>query len=277
VAHATMSNGVELCRASQLSVQLSEAAAPIWRDLYFSISADERVAIIGPNGSGKSTLLATLAGLMWPTSGTIEWSAGNASQSAVGLLPQNPDLALLTSSVRDELAFSPRQAGLTEGEVATRVDVAARRFELDQLLDELPQSLSQGERLRVALASLAAMQPAVLLLDEPTTGQDQRHVAALMETLVRAVTERSWLQALVFATHDLHAVLAYATRVLVLANGQLLANCSPERLLDDHELRETARLRLPPLFELRDRLGLKGRSLVEMMAELAARRAGEGA
>jgi energy-coupling factor transport system ATP-binding protein len=222
---------------------------------------------------------------------------------------QNPDLTLFCNTVREELAFAPRHAGAGEQLAAERVGAIAARLELASSLDDPPLSLSQGQRLRTAVGALLTLEPRLMLLDEPTTGQDQPHVTKLLAALAESVerggrvapaprdgeeaasppregdrgrclaanespprsigaTSVGATRCLMFSTHDLRSVVRYADRVIVLADGRLLADCTPEQLLDDDALLAAARLRRPPLFAARRRLGLSGRTAAEMAEEL---------
>jgi energy-coupling factor transport system ATP-binding protein len=236
------------------------------------------VALVGPNGCGKSTLLAVLAGLLQPSRGTVTPGTVGLSPfdhgAAVGLVPQNPDLTLFCDTVRDEVAFGPRQHRLDELTIQQRVAAAASKLDLEELLDEPPLALSQGERLRTAVAAALTLKPRLLLLDEPTTGQDQWQVARVLEAVTggdsayRPEPPRCLPSSLLFTTHDLRCVARYADRALVLIAGRLVADCSPVELLDDEQLLAQARLRLPPLFEARRRLGLRGQTMEQLLEEL---------
>ena len=158
------------------------------RGVDFELRQGERVALVGPNGAGKSTLLARIPGL---------------------LVPQDPDLALFCQSVRRELAYGPSEQGRDLGVVE---DVAAA-LGLSELMDRAPQALSRGQRLRCAVAAALTCRPAVLLLDEPTSGQDQVQVERMMAAL-EGIT-------LVFATHDVDLAARHATRIVRLVDGRV--------------------------------------------------------
>lgn len=262
-----------ILHVEDLAYRFSGAAQPLWTDVNFDLYAGQRVALVGPNGSGKSTLLAVLAGLLAATGGTVD-SPGMKGASprrhrpSCGLVLQNPDLMLFCRSVRAELAFGPQRAGLTPAQIDQRVHSAAATLSISDLLDESPLALSRGQRLRAAMAAALAMQPELLLLDEPTTAQDHRQVLDVLESLRRAC-EDGQVRCLLFSTHDLKSAVRFADRVLVLADGRLLADCLPADLLADEDLLRAARLKRPPLLEVRHRLGLAGLTLEEMAQELA--------
>ncbi|HEX4130768.1 MAG TPA: ATP-binding cassette domain-containing protein [Pirellulales bacterium] len=210
-----IAGGPTIVAAERIAARYGASSPPVFSDVTLSVAHGERIAIVGPNGAGKSTLLKVLAGIMPPAMGEVRWCDDEAGRPPVGLVPQNPDLTLFSNSVRDELAFGPRQLGLDEAEIARRVATAADEFSLDDLLDEPPQGLSQGQRLRVALTAAATLEPQVLLLDEPTIGQDPEQMHRLFSALVAAV-EAGRIGAIVFSTHDAEVARRYATRILPL-------------------------------------------------------------
>jgi energy-coupling factor transporter ATP-binding protein EcfA2 len=176
----------------------------ILREVELSLRAGERVALLGANGAGKSTLLGHLSGRL-----------GGRAVPEVIEVPADPDLTLFRSTVQAELAFGPADRGGTPAEVARRVAGAARAFGLEGLLARSPHALSRGQRLRVAVAAVAVTGPQVVLLDEPTAGQDQRAV----EEMLVALDELLPQSALLFATHDHELAHRFAHRVLVLRDG----------------------------------------------------------
>ena len=248
---------------------------PALIDVSFELRLGERVALIGPNGCGKSTLLAVLAGLLRPSRGDLRFPHADGGV-ALGMVMQNPDLMLFGDTVRDELAFGPRQCWLDNQTIAMRVAEAAAQLDVVELLDEPPLALSQGQRLRTAVAAVLTTRPRVLLLDEPTTGQDQSQVARVLDAVTgrtedirESANRNSPTGCLLFTTHDLHCVARYADRVLVLIAGRLVADCNPRDLLDDDRLLTDLRLRLPPIFEVRRRLGLQGVTVKDLVGELS--------
>lgn len=199
------------------------ADTPALDGVHLRLHPGERVALLGGNGAGKSTLLRVLAGERLPG----ETGAGATGSGRVVAVPQDPDLALFCERVSDELAYGPEEARLGREAVARRVRDAARTLSVDTLLERAPQALSRGQRLRVAVAAALTCAPDVLLLDEPTSGQDHGQVDRMMAGL------RSGLGggALVFATHDVDLALRWATRVLVLDAGRVVAEGAPDVVL----------------------------------------------
>jgi len=213
-----------------------KASEPALRGVSLAVSAGERVALVGANGAGKSTLLAALAG-------HLDRRLGRRPQALVAV-PQDPDLALFQDRVSTELAYGPEEAGLSPTEVQTRVMAAANALSVADLMDRAPQALSRGQRLRVAVAAALACAPEVLLLDEPTSGQDHDQVAHMM----KALRERLAEGALIFATHDLALALREATRVVVVERGRVSADGPPDDIL--RALSPDSPLFLPPLARL---------------------------
>ena len=217
------------------------------RSFSVAIREGEFVAIVGENGSGKTTLLRLLLGLLKPQGGAV-WVAGLdvASVSTarlaarVGFVLQNPDSQLFAETVEAEVGFGPRNLGLSDADVEERVEEALRSLRLKSKRGALSLALSRGERTKVVLASVLAMRPQVLILDEPTTGQDLPGSRQVM-AVVKRFQERGGC--VVMATHDMSVVAEYSTRVLVLhqggswmdgAPGEVFAQ--PDRLAEAHVL-----------------------------------------
>lgn len=258
--------GTLLLRTHDLALRYSAARDDVFSEVSLALFAGQRVALVGPNGSGKSTLLATLAGLLEPTHGRILCEDHLAVDT--GVVFQNPDLMLFNDTVADELAFAPRRRRVP-AEWQRMAAEAAQSLALDELLDEPPLALSQGQRLRCAVAATLTQRPRLWLLDEPTTGQDLDQVHRVLETVSRYVRAEQSSCCAVFSTHDLRAVGQFADRVLVLAHGKVLADVTPSELLDDDALLGVAHLRRPPLYEVRRRLGLRGLNVAALAGELA--------
>lgn len=224
-----------------------DAAHPVLRGISLSVAKGEKVALLGANGCGKSTLLKMLNGLQFAASGEVRAYGGVVSEESlrdtdfarnfrrrVGFVFQNSDAQLFSPTVREELAFGPNQLDLPEEETAQRIADVAAMFGINGLLDRSPFRLSGGEKKRVALASVLAVNPDALLLDEPTGGLDPRSRMALVEMLM--MLHRAG-KTLVTATHDLDIVPAIAERVFVLdESGNLAATGTPKEILADQAL-----------------------------------------
>ena len=217
----------------------------VLRDISFTVSPGERIALLGPSGAGKSTLLLHLNALLpdppRPASGNgdpavlidgLPATAKNANQirSRVGLLFQNPEDQLFGSTVGRDVAFGPLNLGLDSGEVQARVDRALADVDLDSFANRDTVRLSLGERKRACLAGVLACRPGCLVLDEPFANLDPRGRRRLAGILAR------YTGTLVLATHDLVAVRDLADRILVLDDGELCADGATATILQDNQL-----------------------------------------
>jgi energy-coupling factor transport system ATP-binding protein len=204
---------------------------PALRGVNLEIGTNEFIAIIGQNGSGKTTLGKCLNGLLKPSAGAVlvdgldTRSRGIVKKLAtrVGYVFQNPDHQLFNHTVFKEIAYGPRNLGLGEAETRERVYEAARVAGVgESLFDEHPFFLTKGLRQRVAIASILAMRPRVLIVDEPTTGQDFRQSLEVMNFLKRLWREEG--HSIVIVTHEMSLAARYSRRTVLLGQGQVLAD-----------------------------------------------------
>ena len=223
------------------------------------IAPGSRVALLGANGSGKSTLLQCLAGTLTPQSGVIaldgrpmSWSRRGlrCHRQAVQLVFQDPDDQLFSADVAEDVAYGPVNLGLSGTEIRERVDRALKLLKIDDLRARPTHQLSFGQRKRVAIAGAVAMQPCVLLLDEPTAGVDPAGVDALFATL--ADLERAGTT-VTMSTHDTALALDWADSVAIVDRG-VIRQGLPMRMLGDAGLIEAAQLRTPWLIRLTEDL-----------------------
>jgi energy-coupling factor transport system ATP-binding protein len=191
-----------------------------------TVRRGEFVGIIGHNGAGKTTLLKNLVGLLTPTSGRIFVEEIDTRQTTVaelatriGYVMQNPDQQLFAQTVEEEVAFGPSNLGLEQAEVAQRVQAAIARTGLDKLRREFPPALAKGDRAKVVIASVLAMQPDILVFDEPTTGQDFKGCHQIMQ-IARQLHEDG--RTVFVVTHDMALVAQYTERTIVLCQGEVL-------------------------------------------------------
>jgi len=224
------------------------------RGVSLEIGPGERVGIVGRTGSGKSTLVQHLAGLLEPTAGRIRLdgivahartAAARAQRRRVGLAFQYPEDQIFEQTVFREVAFGPRNLGLEDTEIATRVHWALEMVGLNpaEMQERVPFSLSGGEMRRVALASILAMRPEVLILDEPTAGLDPQGRRDLLARI------RAWQQetnlTLILISHNLDELARVVERVVVLGKGEVIADGPARQALSDSELLHAAGLDVP--------------------------------
>lgn len=248
------------------------------RGVNLTIYEGEFVAIIGQNGSGKTTLVKHFNGLLKPTKGKvtvygIDTNKASISELSkkVGYVFQNPDHQLCNETVKKELAFGPINLGFSTSEIEKRVANVAERLGLKDVLNEKPFSLSKGERHRVAVASILTMNPDVLIVDEPTTGQDYGMSKEMME-IFKAFHKDG--KTVIVITHDMNLAAEYSERVIVLKEGEILCEGSPREVFLQTETLEKTYLKPPQITRLAQRLaeyGISGTVLTvdEMYNKLA--------
>ncbi len=235
------------------------------RGVSLFVTAGERVAIVGENGAGKTTLVRHLNGILRPTSGRVlldgEPTEGRTiAQLAaqVGYVFQNPDEQLFASTVRADVEFGPRNLGCSPEEASARVASALATVRLQGEADAHPHHLSPGERKRVALAGVLAMRTPVVVLDEPTTGQDARGVEMIAGVVESLSAEGRTVVAI---THDMDFCAEHFDRVVVMAEGLVLADGDAREVFDHAAVLDRAALEPPQLLRLAARLGWRDRPL----------------
>jgi energy-coupling factor transport system ATP-binding protein len=228
-------------------------------DVNFHVSAGDWVALIGANGSGKTSLASLLMGFQSPTRGSISVEgkpvkSGNVSRQArtIAYLFQAADTMLFTATVEQELRFGARHRHAEKGEAPLPVDTVLQITDLADYRATNPFHLSHGQRKRLAIGALLTRRPATLILDEPTTGQDEAHARGFLDFL-EELRERQRLTYLMI-THDMRAVARYATRLVVLRDGRIALDGAPDAIFARrHELAACGILP-PPISQLHARL-----------------------
>ncbi len=230
---------------------------PILRGVSLTVREGEVVAIMGPNGAGKTTLLRHAIGLLRPRGGQVRVAGADARRRTVaqlartvGYVFQSPSHMLFAPTVRAELLFGPRNLGIDAAAAAAAVPAALAQVGLAEFEERAPLSLSFGQQKRLGIAAVLSMRPRVLVLDEPTAGQDHGSTRALMRT----IGALEGLAATVLITHDVDLAVSYATRVVLMHEGRIEADGPPERVLADHALLARCRIVPTSLLELNLRL-----------------------
>lgn len=239
-----------------------ESGVAALKGVNLSINRGEYMAVVGGNGSGKTTLAKQMNGLLRPTSGEVtvlgvQTSMRTISEMArvVGYVFQNPDHQLFCSAVEDEVAFGPTNMGLPESEVKARVDSAIEALGIDGLRGKPPFSLTLGCRRRISIASILAMGPQVLVLDEPTTGLDLRETDELMACIRRLNDDGTTI---VLITHDMKLVAEHTNRVVIMSEGRVLLDSDTRGAFSDLGLLRQSKLLPPPVTLLAHRLSQLG-------------------
>lgn len=219
-----------------------------------TIGAGEFVALVGQNGSGKTTLAKHFNGILRPTSGRVTIDGADvADQSTtslarrIGYCYQNPDHQIFANTVRAELEFGPQNLGVDADVVRERVDRLLEIVGLQHAADSYPFGLSRGERQKVAVASVLAMEPQVVIVDEPTTGLDWLGGQAMMD-IIRGMHDDG--RTVIVITHDMHLVAEYAERVIVMADGREVADGTPGAVFREDVALKRAALRPPQVFRM---------------------------
>lgn len=264
--------GPPAIRVAGLVHRYPRSAQDALRGVDLRVEPGELVALVGENGAGKSTLAAHLNGLLRPTAGTVEVAGRPTARRSVadlartvGFVFQNPDHQIWAETVRDELAFGPRNLGVPEAELAGRAAAALSTVRLEADPDTHPGSLGAGQRQQLALAAVLTMQPDVLVVDEPTTGLDRRAARSVLEALCRLHADG---RTVLLVTHDMSLVAEYVPRTVVLGSGEVLADGPTATVLADEALLAAAYLRPPPAARLARALGLHAITPAQVAAAL---------
>jgi energy-coupling factor transporter ATPase len=274
----TRTDGSLAVSCEELTFSYPGSKVPALSKISFELRPGEYLGVVGPNGGGKSTLVRLLNGLLRPDSGRIRVSGHDPATEPfevrrhLGVLFQNPENGLVAPFVEDDVAFGLENLGVPREEMRERVVRTIRAVGLEGYERREPHTLSGGEKQRVALAGLLAVEPEILVLDEPTSMLDAAGRREVLERLEALRAEKTVLH----VTHHLEELLD-ADRILVLNGGQLVADESPELLLSEPNLLRENRLVLPVVPRLALALGLPANLRTpEELAEAILARAGSG-
>ena len=230
------------------------------RDVSFSIGKGEMVSIVGRNGAGKSTLSKLICGFETPDAGEIFLNGKPLAEENIrrraqhiGYVMQNPNQMISKTMIYEEVALGLQRSGLTEEQIREKVDATLRVCGLYPFRNWPISALSFGQKKRVTIASVLVLDPELILLDEPTAGQDFRHYTDIMEFL-RGLNARG--VTVVMITHDMHLMLEYTRRALVFCDGRLIADRTAAAVLCDPALVEQAALKETSLYTLANRCGI---------------------
>lgn len=245
-------------------------------DVSFEIASGECMGIIGHTGSGKSTLLQHMNGLLKPHSGEIIVSDMNIGDGSVkkvdisknvGLVFQYPEYQLFEETVAKDVAFGPRNLGVSEDEISSivRESIELLGLDYDAVAEKSPFELSGGQKRRVAIAGVLAMKPKVLILDEPTAGLDPASKHDMLEVIKRLRQERNLI--VVFVSHNMKDIAELSDRIIVMNGGKLVMNGSPKEVFARASELKSMGLSVPPvteiLYDVSEKLGLEFKPIFE--------------
>ncbi len=234
------------------------------KDVSIDIQRGKTTAILGSNGAGKSTLFLHFNGILKPASGAVYYNGNamdysreslNKLRQTVGIVFQDPDNQLFSASVLQDVSFGPMNLKLPEETIRSRVYKALEHTGISDLIDKPTHSLSYGQKKRVAIAGILAMEPKLLVLDEPTAGLDPKGVTDLMRMLKRAQEDLGL--SIVIATHDIDLVPLYCDYVYAMNSGEVAIEGTPKDVFDQKEALRSINLRLSRIGHLMEILALK--------------------
>ncbi len=235
---------------------------PILQNVSLTLQEGEMVSIVGKNGAGKTTLSNIICGFYQPVSGQIlyegedltKWTIKERGEK-IGLVMQNPNQMISKPMIYDEVALGLRVRGVSEDEIQKRVHDTLKICGLYPMRNWPVSALSFGQKKRVTIASILVMNPKMLILDEPTAGQDYRHYTEIMEFL-RMLNKEQGIT-IVMITHDMHLMLEYTDRAIVIADGEMLLDDTPSRILTSEEIAKKAYLKKTSLYDLAVKCDIK--------------------
>ena len=238
-----------------------QSGQPILKHINLSVKKGEMMAVVGKNGAGKTTLSNLICGFLTPDSGKILLNGSDISPLSIkergekiGMVMQNPNQMISKSMIYDEVALGLFVRGVPEEEIKERVFETLKICGLYPFRNWPVSALSFGQKKRVTIASILVMNPEILILDEPTAGQDYRHYTEIMEFLKRINKEQG--TTIIMITHDMHLMLEYTDRAFVIADGELIADDTPAEILTNDEVSDRAYLKKTSLYEMAVRCGI---------------------
>jgi energy-coupling factor transport system ATP-binding protein len=238
-----------------LRFRYTEQGEDVLKGVSFSVAPGECVALVGRNGSGKSTMAKCICGFVKPDFGSISYNGKDLADLSImeraekiGYVMQNPNQMISFPMIYDETAFALRTRGIPETDIKTRVHEALEVCGLYPFRNWPVNALSYGQKKRLTIAAILALRPSFMILDEPTAGQDYRHYTEFMEFLsgLNCKLQLSFL----LITHDMHLMLEYASRAVVLSDGICVADQEPFQVLTDDSIIEKASLKRTSLYDL---------------------------
>lgn len=248
------------------------------KDVTLSVEKTEFIAIVGSTGSGKSTLIQLLNGLKLPTSGTITYDGVNIGKDKkqlrnircrVGIVFQYPEYQLFDESVLKDAAFGPHNKGCSNEEALDKAKKALLATGMtEESFEKSPFDLSGGEKRRVAIAGVIAMDPEILIMDEPTAGLDPKGKSEILDLINELHKDRN--MTVIMVSHNMDEVAEYADRVIVMHEGQVMMDGDPHEVFANEEIIKQAGLNQPQAADFCKRLGIEGKIKIGEAADAIA-------
>ncbi|MBM7688875.1 heme ABC transporter ATP-binding protein [Enterococcus ureilyticus] len=249
-----------LLTLKNLTYQYTRNNHYVLNDISVTFNRGDMLSIVGKNGAGKSTLCKAICGFITPQSGEMSWTGQNFTDYSIkeradkiGFVMQNPNQMISKKMIYEEVALGLELRGVSEAEIKERVENVLKICGLYSFRRWPISALSFGQKKRVTIASILVLEPELIILDEPTAGQDFKHYTEMM-TFLEKLNEMGVTIAMI--THDMHLMLEYTNRALVVYDGKIIADTTPVKVLTDPQLVEKASLKETSLFTFAQHLGL---------------------
>jgi len=240
----------------------------VLQDISFSVKKGERIALIGKNGAGKSTVARLICGISRPQKGAIYISGNDYSRLSVkeigeniGFVMQNPNQMLIKDTIKAEVELALKIRNLPEAEVTAQAEKAMRTCEIYRMRNWPVDAVSYGQKKRVTIAAILALEPDVLILDEPTAGQDYRHYMEIISFVNKLNHEYG--KTIIFITHDMHLAIENTDRAIVLSEGVLVADSNVFSVLSNNDIIEKASLKQTSLYTLARKIDVSPEKFIE--------------
>ena len=253
--------GSPLLKLKSITYQYNRNHQYVLNDVSIGFNRGEMLSIVGKNGAGKSTLSKAICGFITPQSGEMSWAGQDLTQFSIkeradkiGFVMQNPNQMISKKMIFEEVALGLTLKGIPEIEINERVEKVLKICGLHSFRHWPISALSFGQKKRVTIASILVLEPEMIILDEPTAGQDFKHYTEMM-TFLEKLNKMGVTIAMI--THDMHLMLEYTDRAIVLHDGKIIADTTPVKVLTDSKLVERASLKETSLFTFAQHLGMK--------------------
>ena len=257
-----------LLEVNDVSFRYKNRAEKVLDHVSFKVYKGEKIAVIGKNGAGKSTIAKMICGVLRPDEGEIKINGENYLKYSIkeigekiGYVMQNPNQMLVKDIIKDEVSLGLKLHGYSEEEINTRIEEALKMCNLWPMRNWPVGVVSYGQKKRITIASILAMKPEVIILDEPTAGQDYKVYTEIMTFLEDL--NKNYGITILFITHDMHLAIEYTDRAIVFAEGKCVGNDSVYKILSNNEIIEEANLKQTSLYTLARRVGLDPEKFID--------------